>query len=593
MSRKLIVSDGRSERELLLVGTMVVGRDPSCDISDASPLLSRRHAEFIAGAAAIIVRDLGSRNGILVNGVKAVEAPLHAGDVVQVGPLSLRYMEDAAPLVVASEGADDDATAVIQRTPGARPAAAVRPPAPVEDESDKTHVMAPPAFAKHAPPPPPPQPPPALEPVPSAPPRQAPPPPARTAPPTPIERAAQTPTAPAPRAAAPAPEPERKPHVARTAWTMFVLLQVAALAAIAFLATAVPLIMWQGKVLDATAASRASALVNWLAADAAAALQSGGSAANAADVVSREAGVVSALILSRDGRVLSPAARATETVATIPALNLAPGAVLHLQQSWNGSLLEIAKPVALESQPQAAIAWITFRPSAPPEAGSGAAVLALPIIIVLVAAYLVSMRIGRRTLKALTVLNEDIELAVGGKLDAVSDPLGAKPVKDLADAVNYLVARLRAAGVDASTPAAPATRRPPAAAPPPPARARAPVGPPVAQDRAPAAPDKGPIEARLVVSPQFRVTEASPGCADLLGARPDALIGAHLIDAVPDRQVADEVMRLLSALPAGGEQRGSVAPVDRPYTLGVTVSRAGRDQPITITFIAARAPEAT
>ena len=40
--RKLVVSDGRTERELLLVGTIVVGRDPSCQLNDLDPLLSRR-----------------------------------------------------------------------------------------------------------------------------------------------------------------------------------------------------------------------------------------------------------------------------------------------------------------------------------------------------------------------------------------------------------------------------------------------------------------------------------------------------------------------------------------------------------------------
>ena len=47
MSRRLIVSDGRRDRELLLVGRIVVGRDPTCDIGDGNSLLSRRHAEFV------------------------------------------------------------------------------------------------------------------------------------------------------------------------------------------------------------------------------------------------------------------------------------------------------------------------------------------------------------------------------------------------------------------------------------------------------------------------------------------------------------------------------------------------------------------
>lgn len=103
MSRKLVVNDGRRERELLLVGTMVVGRDPTCDISDADPLLSRRHVEFISSPKEVTVRDLGSRNGILVNGVKIAQSVLRGGDVVQVGHLQVRFLEDSAPLAMPAD----------------------------------------------------------------------------------------------------------------------------------------------------------------------------------------------------------------------------------------------------------------------------------------------------------------------------------------------------------------------------------------------------------------------------------------------------------------------------------------------------------
>jgi FHA domain-containing protein len=95
MIRKLILSDGRSERELILKGTLVVGRDPSCHVNDLDPLLSRRHAEFVSGRQGVMVRDLGSRNGILVNGVKVPQQLLVPGDIVQLGHLELRYIEDS------------------------------------------------------------------------------------------------------------------------------------------------------------------------------------------------------------------------------------------------------------------------------------------------------------------------------------------------------------------------------------------------------------------------------------------------------------------------------------------------------------------
>lgn len=92
--RKLIVSDGRSERELLLVGTIVVGRDPACQLNDLDPLLSRRHAEFVSTNQGVTIRDLSSRNGILVNGEKVPEQALKPGDQVQLGHLHLRYVEE-------------------------------------------------------------------------------------------------------------------------------------------------------------------------------------------------------------------------------------------------------------------------------------------------------------------------------------------------------------------------------------------------------------------------------------------------------------------------------------------------------------------
>src|SRR5262249_34802727 len=99
--KKLLVSDGRTEREVLLVGTIVVGRDPSCQLNDLDPLLSRRHAEFVPSGRGVTVRDLKSRNGILVNGDKVPEHQLKPGDVVQLGHLHVRYVEE--PVVKSPE----------------------------------------------------------------------------------------------------------------------------------------------------------------------------------------------------------------------------------------------------------------------------------------------------------------------------------------------------------------------------------------------------------------------------------------------------------------------------------------------------------
>lgn len=102
MSHRLRVKDGIGERELLLIDRIVVGRDPQCDISDADGQMSRRHAEFAVTDRGVVVRDLNSRNGMLVNGKKLLEAVLHPGDVVQVANLAVTFLTSSAEPVAVS-----------------------------------------------------------------------------------------------------------------------------------------------------------------------------------------------------------------------------------------------------------------------------------------------------------------------------------------------------------------------------------------------------------------------------------------------------------------------------------------------------------
>ena len=121
MSRRLIVTGGGQKRELVLVDTLIVGRDPACDISEHNdPLMSRRHAAFTAGSKHAMVKDLGSRNGILVNGAKIPEAQLRNGDVVQIGHLQVKFVDEVGPFrdvpggdVSATVGLDDAKTVAL------------------------------------------------------------------------------------------------------------------------------------------------------------------------------------------------------------------------------------------------------------------------------------------------------------------------------------------------------------------------------------------------------------------------------------------------------------------------------------------------
>lgn len=115
MKRVLVLSDGVRERELQLAGRIVVGRDPSCEVSHDDSLLSRRHAEFVADGDVVSVRDLGSRNGVFVNGARIAEHILEPGDVVQIGPLRGRCVVVGASPAVDPDDMDGDRTGVIRK----------------------------------------------------------------------------------------------------------------------------------------------------------------------------------------------------------------------------------------------------------------------------------------------------------------------------------------------------------------------------------------------------------------------------------------------------------------------------------------------
>ena len=100
---KLAVRDGEREREVLLVGTVTVGRSPTCEISSADPRLSRTHAAFDVVDGGVVVRDLGSSNGTRVNGERITEHRLAPGDRVEVGPFVMQLADMSFTVAGAAE----------------------------------------------------------------------------------------------------------------------------------------------------------------------------------------------------------------------------------------------------------------------------------------------------------------------------------------------------------------------------------------------------------------------------------------------------------------------------------------------------------
>jgi predicted component of type VI protein secretion system len=74
---------------------LLIGRHPECDVRIDSPKVSRRHCCVATAYDRILIRDLGSRNGVRVNGKLQEEATLHSGDELAIGPILFRMEEEA------------------------------------------------------------------------------------------------------------------------------------------------------------------------------------------------------------------------------------------------------------------------------------------------------------------------------------------------------------------------------------------------------------------------------------------------------------------------------------------------------------------
>jgi hypothetical protein len=70
----------------LVAGVTIVGRGDGCQLILDDPLVSRRHACFVVDEREITVKDLGSTNGVLVNGVRVDELQIIVpGDQITIG----------------------------------------------------------------------------------------------------------------------------------------------------------------------------------------------------------------------------------------------------------------------------------------------------------------------------------------------------------------------------------------------------------------------------------------------------------------------------------------------------------------------------
>lgn len=89
----VLVSKRRGEKFVLDGNDYVLGRGEQATLVLDSEEVSRAHARLTRTDGEYTVEDLGSRNGIMLNGLRVHAAVLRDGDELQLGDVTLTYRE--------------------------------------------------------------------------------------------------------------------------------------------------------------------------------------------------------------------------------------------------------------------------------------------------------------------------------------------------------------------------------------------------------------------------------------------------------------------------------------------------------------------
>jgi hypothetical protein len=89
---------------------VIVGRHPQCDARLESLRISRRHCCMTEVAGEVEIRDLGSTNGIRINGHRVDKGTLKPGDEVSIAHIRYRVESDALQQATLAEPSRENGT---------------------------------------------------------------------------------------------------------------------------------------------------------------------------------------------------------------------------------------------------------------------------------------------------------------------------------------------------------------------------------------------------------------------------------------------------------------------------------------------------
>jgi pSer/pThr/pTyr-binding forkhead associated (FHA) protein len=112
----LTVHDAGAERRVVVEARAVVGRDLDCDVVLSSRSVSRKHAIVEKRGEGWVVRDLGSANGLFVEGKRVSEAPLPSGASLRFGDVEATFAPGAHRTTSAERLAQSLSVAPARRT---------------------------------------------------------------------------------------------------------------------------------------------------------------------------------------------------------------------------------------------------------------------------------------------------------------------------------------------------------------------------------------------------------------------------------------------------------------------------------------------